>query len=148
MYTYRIGEQKDLSHIVNLSKRWVAEDITAGYENVQWTEAKLMNRLNEYFYVVEADGRIIGYSFGEVRAGQASPVIPQAESYLEIFEVYIHPDYRSEGLGKKLVGRLMEQAEKNGVTRLLVGSSNRRWKETAMFYEELGFHMWYFQMYK
>ncbi|MCQ6557666.1 GNAT family N-acetyltransferase [Paenibacillus mendelii] len=148
MYIYRLAERKDLTEIVELSRKWAEEDITVGYENVQWSEEKLLNRLNEYFYVVAAEGRIVGYSFGEVRSGNAGQIIPPDESYLEIFEVYIHPDHRSEGMGKKLVGHLMEQAEKNQVTRLLVGSSNRRWKETAKFYEELGFSMWYFQMFK
>jgi GNAT superfamily N-acetyltransferase len=86
-----------------------------------------------------ADDEVVGYVFGEVRKGKAGPAIPLEEPYLEIFEVYVHPDYRSQGLGKKLIFEMVKKAESNQV---------HRWRETAAFYEALGFNMWYIQMFK
>ncbi|WP_083927302.1 GNAT family N-acetyltransferase [Paenibacillus terrigena] len=60
----------------------------------------------------------------------------------------MHVDHRGQGLGKRLIKELISKAEENSVTRVLVGSSNKRWKQTARFYDELGFNMWYVQMYK
>ncbi|WP_339838180.1 GNAT family N-acetyltransferase [Paenibacillus sp. FSL R7-0272] len=148
MYHYRKGQTKDLTHIIELSILWQKEYITVGYENVAWTPEKLEKKLNDYFYIVELQGVVIGYAFGEIRCGNAEPVIPQADGYLEIHEVYIHPEHRSKGVGKELVRCLIEKASEHQIERTLVGSSNRKWKDTASFYEELGFHMWYIQMYK
>lgn len=148
MYHYRMGQKKDLAQVTDLTISWKEEDITLGYENVAWTPEKLEKRLNDYFYVVILQDVIVGYAFGEIRQGNAVPVIPQADAYLEIYEVYIHPEHRGKGIGKELVTCLIDKAREHQVERALVGSSNRRWKDTAAFYGELGFHMWYIQMYK
>lgn len=148
MYYYRMGQKEDLTHIIALSNLWQKEDITVGYENVAWTPEKLEKKLNEYFYVVGLHGVVIGFAFGEIRCGNAEPVIPQADGYLEIHEVYIHPEHRSKGIGKELINCLIDKASEHQIVRALVGSSNRRWKDTASFYEKLGFDMWYIQMYK
>ncbi|WP_158302086.1 GNAT family N-acetyltransferase [Paenibacillus mesophilus] len=66
----------------------------------------------------------------------------------DIHEVYIEESHRANGLGTQLVRMLLEKAESNGVHRATVGSSNRDWQPAARFYEQLGFGMWYFQMYK
>ncbi|MGO4346973.1 GNAT family N-acetyltransferase [Paenibacillus sp. MCAF9] len=109
---------------------------------------KIRTRLNEYFLIAEIDHKIIGYCFGDVREGNAQPVIKHDEKYLEIFEVYVDPDFRSLGIGRKLVEHLIFKSNSNKVSRILVGSSNRKWEETIRFYKDQGFQMWYFQMYK
>lgn len=98
--------------------------------------------------MAEADRKIIGYTFGEIRIGQAQPVIAQEERYIEVFEVYVESSYRSQGVGQQLVEYLQSRGEADGVTRMLVGSSNRNWSDTVRFYEKQGFNMWYVQMYK
>ncbi|MCK6073896.1 GNAT family N-acetyltransferase [Paenibacillus silvae] len=148
MYHYRTGQKKDLAQVIELTICWTEEDITLGYENVAWTPEKLEKKLNDYFYVVELQDVIVGYAFGDIRRGNAEPVIPQADVYLELHEVYIHPEHRRKGIGRELVQCLLNQAQQHQVERALVGSSNRSWKDTAAFYEELGFQMWYIQMYR
>jgi len=140
--------ETDLAQVVSLSEQWAKEHITLGYENVSWSVGKLRHRLNGYFFVAEADQKIIGYTFGEIRIGQAQPVIAQDERYIEIFEVYVESSYRSQGVGQQLVEYLQSRGEADGVTRMLVGSSNRNWSDTIRFYEKQGFNMWYVQMYK
>src|SRR5690606_549681 len=132
---------------VALSKAWARENITIGYENVAWTEEKLMARLNHYFYVAVEGQAVVGYAFGEVRKGNAGPVISADQPYLEIFEVYIQPEHRSQGVGKQLWESLTRAAASPNEYRLLLSSSNRNWQDTAHFYEQLGFQMWYVQMY-
>ena len=148
MYCIKLCRSEELQHVLKLSELWKKENITIGYENVKHTIEGLAARLNDYFYVAVIDDEVVGYVFGEIRNGSAGPVIPQNENYLEIFEIYIHPNYRNQGVGRALLSTIHKQAESNGITRFLVGSSNRRWKETADFYEELGYQMWYIQMFK
>jgi GNAT superfamily N-acetyltransferase len=148
VYTIKPCSKYDLPRVLELSKLWAAEGITLGYENVQHTMESLEKRLNGYFYVAAVGDEVVGYVFGDVRKGMAAPAIPLEEEYLEIFEIYIHPDHRKQGLGKRLVAEVVQQAESRGIDRALVGSSNQRWAETAAFYEQLGFKMWYIQMFK
>jgi len=112
-------------------------NITIGYENVAYSVEELAARLNDYFYVAMSGDQAVGYCFGEIREGKASPAIPHGEQYLEIFELYVHPEHRRQGLGKRLVSELPQKAENNHIKRSLLGSSNRRWRETAEFYERL-----------
>lgn len=141
MINIRPCTEADLARVVALSKKWADENITLGYENVAWSEEKLRSRLNGYFFVAEAGRTIVGYGFGEVKKGNAGPVIEQGEPYLEIHEVYVEPRYRMQGIGTKLVERLLAKCEENRITRFLVGSANIRWADTVRFYEKLGFHM-------
>lgn len=148
MYELRLCKLDDLSFILRLSRAWAEERITKGYENVNWTEDKLASKLGNYFWVAELDGVIAGYALGAIKSSGESSVKNLGERYLEIYEVYIDQDHRSSGRGSALVRSLIEKAESEGVTRVTVGSSNTNWRETAAFYEKLGFGMWYFQMIK
>jgi GNAT superfamily N-acetyltransferase len=148
MQKIRVCTPDDIPQVIRLSQQWAEEGVTKGYENVKWTEEKLASRINGYFFVAEQDGGITAYAFGTVKTGGASPVIPQDERYLELYEVYISKAFRGEGLGSELVRALLAKAEGEGVYRATVGSSNRNWREVGDFYERLGFGMWYFQMVK
>jgi ribosomal protein S18 acetylase RimI-like enzyme len=148
MYRVRPCEPDDLPAVIRLSQAWAEERITNGYENVNWTEERLASKLGSYFLVAELGDRIAGYTFGTVKTSGGSSVMATGENYLEIYEVYVDKEIRSAGLGRSLVRALIEKAESEGVTRVTVGSSNTNWRETAQFYEKLGFGMWYFQMIK
>lgn len=57
-----------------------------------------------------------------------------------INELYILPEYRSEGLGKLLIEEVKKNARKKGWTRIEVTTPDRsHWKRTVDFYEREGF---------
>ncbi|WP_445324070.1 GNAT family N-acetyltransferase [Paenibacillus sp. FSL M7-1455] len=92
-------------------------------------------------------GRIVGYTHGVIQTSQY-PIFPLNSRFLEIYEVYVHPDYRGDRIGSQLVDRMIAEAESNGITHAFVGSSNLDWQRTVGFYERHGFKMWYVQMYR
>lgn len=139
--------EEDLSAIIELSNEWIKEDITIGYENVKHTFETLGNKLGDYFFVLEHKGRIVGYTFGEIKLNP-TPVFDRDEKYLEIYEIYINQNHRDQGQGKLLIDAIKSEAKQHNVAHLLVGSSNKKWHRTVKFYEELGFKMWYVQMYQ
>lgn len=99
------------------------------------------------FWVAEAHGAVIGYTYGAVQISQYT-VFPLHAPFLEIYEVYVHPEYREQGVGHRLVDRIIAEAESNGVTHALVGSANFDWQRMIGFCEKHGFKMWYVQMYR
>ncbi len=58
----------------------------------------------------------------------------------EITELYVGPDDRSAGLGRRLIEAAIVHAREAGWTRLEVGAPNLpRWQRTADFYQANGF---------
>ncbi|WP_212983855.1 GNAT family N-acetyltransferase [Paenibacillus cineris] len=135
----------DVPQIAELSRLWAEEAVTFAYpaSNVE----KISNQLGDYFWVAEQKNRIIGYTHGVIQTSQY-PIFPLNSQFLEIHEVYVHPDYRADGIGHQLVDRITDEAEAKGVTHALVGSSNLDWQRIVGFYERHGFKMWYVQMYR
>lgn len=145
MVTLRKCTMNDVPQIVELSRLWADEAVTFAYpaSNVE----KISKRLGDYFWVAEQKGRIIGYTHGVIQTSQY-PIFPLNSQFLEIYEVYVHPDYRADGVGHQLVDRIIAEAESNGVTHAIVGSSNLDWQRIVGFYERHGFKIWYVQMYR
>ncbi|WP_240041178.1 GNAT family N-acetyltransferase [Paenibacillus ginsengarvi] len=136
----------DVVAVSELSGLWEAEQITYGLAASD--EGMLADRLGDYFYVSELDGILIGYIFGVVHVSEGLAVIDQGERYLEIEEVYVHPDHRGGRIGHRLVDELLRSSEHNGVTRSVVYSATKQWQKMVGFYEKFGFQMWFIQMYR
>lgn len=75
-------------------------------------------------------------------------VIPAGERYLEVDEVYVHPDHRSSGIGRRMLEALLQDAEGQGVSRALVYSATKDWSRMVDFYGRLGFKMWSVQLFR
>lgn len=83
--------------------------------------------------VTELDGNVVGWaSFGPCRDEDADP------GDGELYALYVHPDHLSTGIGRALMGQVLEQAAALGhaVLRLWVLEHNVR---ARRFYERAGF---------
>lgn len=136
---------EDVPLVAELSKLWAEESVTFAYPASN--SEKIAKRLGDYFWIAEKHGRVIGYTHGAIQTSQY-PVFPLNAQFLEIYEVYVHPDYRADGVGHQLVDRIIAEAESKGVEHVLVGSLNLDWQRIVGFYERHGFKMWYVQMYR
>ena len=163
MTIFRKCTDRDLPQIARLSRGWSEEGVTFAYPAA--SVEHLAKHLGDYFWVAVDEGnsgesaaecgeatdgecgsKVIGYTYGAIKTSPY-PVFP-GEQYLEIYEVFVHPDWRSGGVGQGLVERIVAEVESHGVRHALVGSSNLDWQRTVQFYEKLGFKMWYVQMYR
>lgn len=145
MVTIRKCTRFDVPQVAALSQQWSDEAVTFAYPASQ--EDKIAQRIGDYFWVAEENGLVIGYTHGAVQTSQY-PVFPLDAPFVEIYEVYVHPDFRGDGVGHQLVDHIIGEAESNGVSHALVGSSNVDWRSIVGFYERHGFKMWYVQMYR
>lgn len=146
MITVRKANENDLSKVAKLSELWEAECITYGL-GANTTEM-LRGNIGEYFWVGEINAEVVGYIIGSVYESDGLAVIEKGEQYLEVDEVYIHPEYRNENMGHMLVDKLLQTAEINGITRSIVYSASKQWRKIIGFYEKHGFKMWFVQMYR
>ena len=107
--------QFDMHRLVELSLMWEKEDSCYGY--LANTEDDLRDR-----YILAAyDDELIAYIFGkeEIQDKQTS-VIDKNMHYFEIEELYVHPFYRTRGIGKQLMESLENELKKKGLEMMML----------------------------
>lgn len=112
MVNVRKANEGDLLRVSELSVLWVTEGITYGLGAT--TEEILRNYIGDYFWVAEIDSVVVGYITGTVHESDGLAVIEIGECYLEVDEVYVHPDYRSDNIGHAMVDKPPNQLKAMG----------------------------------
>jgi GNAT superfamily N-acetyltransferase len=75
-------------------------------------------------------------------------VIPAGESYFDVVNLYVTPEFRNRGVGGSLINRRPAQAKQQGVSYALVYSAAKNIKGIVKFYERNNFQSWYVQMFR
>ena len=97
--------------------------------------AKNLRQKNTVFFVAEEKEKLIGYSGGEI---QKNPAFAKFKKRGHLFNLYVKPEYRSKGIGKKLIRATLSWFRKKKVSDLtiMVYSHN---KSAYKIYKNLGF---------
>lgn len=97
-----------------------------------------VERASRPFFVAIADDRVVGFVEGAPpdHSDQDSESGPP-DTY-ELYRIYVHPEHWEEGIGTRLLDRLVSDLDERGVDqlRLSVLADNER---AVDFYEERGF---------
>lgn len=81
-----------------------------------------------YFEVCRTNGKLIG-TWG---------IFPVSEEACELRKMYLHPDYRGKGLGRKLLDRALERARILGFKRVELETASVL-KQAVQLYQSYGF---------
>lgn len=84
------------------------------------------------YVIADADNLPVGFASCHVQL-----LLHHAGPVAEIQELYVRPEYRSQGIGRYLMAHFMDEARREGWVHLEV-TSNRRRQRTHAFYEQLG----------
>ncbi|MFQ5844403.1 MAG: GNAT family N-acetyltransferase [Planctomycetota bacterium] len=90
----------------------IDEKITGTYRPAEW-ERRLgyyIRRDPEGSLVAEADGRVVGFMLGEVRAGEFG--LEEPAGWIEVMGV--DPEYRGRAVGRRLLEGMMERFRARG----------------------------------
>lgn len=95
-----------------------------------WSKGLLKDSITcalDTWYVAEKDGKIQGYCVLRVIAGEG-----------EIQRIAVHPEYRKQGMGRKMMEKMVQTAREKGVREMTleVRSSNQA---AICLYESWGF---------
>lgn len=141
--TYKQFENCYAKAVANLQKQWENEAITYGFVADNEDEIFAYNR--DYFYVVLDGENVIGYVTGEVKVNDKDNymnVFTMDAKYIQVYDLYIAPAYRSKSIGVELLTIVEEKAKKNGVEHIFLSSATIDAEAVRRFYEKNGFKIW------
>ena len=144
MITIHQARQSDLKRILELSLMWEKEDSCYGYR------ANTEDDLKDRYILAAYDDELIAYVFGkeEIQDKQTS-VIDKNMHYFEIEELYVHPSYRSRGIGKQLMESLEKELKKKELKMMVLSTATKNWKAIMHFYiDEIDMNFWSARLYK
>src|SRR6266545_3116333 len=113
----RTCTRQDIDAVIGLERQWEQEGIAYGDFNPLRREAyvAILERFPAYFLVAEHDGQLVGYMHASADLDKRVEVIPAHEPYVEIEDLYVHPDFRNQDIGGQLLERLFEIAQHEGI---------------------------------
>ena len=142
--------EQDIDAVVALERQWEQEDIAYGDFNPMDASMvrAVLERFPDYFFVAEHDGGLVGYVHGTLHRTTPSEVIPADEPYLEIENIYVQPEFRSQDVGGALLEQLIDVAQSAGVQRFVVGTRSKEIDRILRFYRSHGFQAWSIQFFR
>jgi ribosomal protein S18 acetylase RimI-like enzyme len=142
----RRANKTDVSIIHQLQNQLFEEESIYGFAPDSIKE--INKSINHYLLVVEIKNEVIGFISGVIKISEGLAVIPEGESYLEIENLYVVPQFRKQGIGGKLVDELLAEAKRNKIAYASLYSATKDVHGILKFYERHNFQSWYIQMFR
>lgn len=106
------------------------EETIFGHENQKKAFEQNIKNKNYIYLVAELNNKPIGF----VSCHSQNLLHHAGQKIAEIQEMYVIPEKRKIGVGKKLIDKLKSVAKQNGIVQLEV-TSNKKRTETHRFYQ-------------
>lgn len=133
-----------LSSLLAMSADWAKEGNVYGYAANEPSDIE-GNRI----FLAYAGDMAVGYAFGHgYRSKNMGSVMPEDTACFEVEELYVAPEYRSRGIGRKLLEFVQEAAEKE-YDFLTLTTATKNHRAILHFYiDEIGMEFWSARLYK
>jgi ribosomal protein S18 acetylase RimI-like enzyme len=136
-----------VASIRQLQQQWADEGLTLGF--LPESEQQIRGGVERgSLLVAELDDHVVGFICGSVRTSDGMAVAAEGTAYLELEDLYVAPAYRRNRVGSQLVERLVDEARRAGIGKVLVYSASKDMAGVLAFYTRHGFETWYVQLHK
>ena len=134
-----------LAELIACSENWEKENSCHGYRKN--TEEDIKE--NRIFLAME-DEKMIGYLFGYMDKGERkNSIYEKDEPFFEVEELYVKPELRSKGIGKRLFLYMEEILKQENIELILLSTATKNYKAILHFYlDELGMEFWNARLFK
>ena len=143
---YKKFNEKFLEGVMELEKAWVIEDITYGI--VESGKDYFLNVDKNYFFVAIDKAKIIGYIISEIIYKNEYNIFPKDVKFIRVNDLYVLKEYRSKGIGKKLLYTTETEAQNNGINHILLSTATKDTDTIIKFYERNGYKIWTTSLFK
>jgi len=144
--TIRLATADDLPALGDLEDHWGREEITWGFTRA--TPEELAAAVQAGCFVAEAGGKVVGYASSSLHTSDGLAVVPKGTRYLVLDNLYVLPEHRDVGVGRRLMDAVEERARKEGAKAILVYTATKDTRRITRFYESCGFTTWFVQLFK
>ena len=127
-----------IEKLIGFSSDWEEENSTYGYRTNTADDIE-----GRRIFLADEDGRTVGYLFGKTeRSENMRSVTPEGTPYFEVEELYVIPEMRSRGIGRRLFA-FAEQAVSDEAEYTVLSMAARNWIPLLKFYTEAaGMEFW------
>jgi len=129
--TIREVKKSDYKDLMQLYNGFVNSDRYSKHNNDSFEKVRKSN--NNFIYVAEDNGKLIGFATFSVRL-----VIRYPKPIAELDELYVVPTFRRKSVGKMLMYKVLSKAKELNCHRLFIESYYKH-EAAHKFYETLGF---------
>lgn len=120
--------EEEISQLVQLSIEWEKEEVTGGLRS------NTKDDLHLPMYLALDNNKIVGYIFGHFYNRETKLWdIDIGTKCFDVDELYVAPNYRSQGIGKKLFSLLEEEVKKE-TQYMTLGTSTYDFRRIFKFY--------------
>lgn len=125
-----VFDSETVEELIGLSRLWADEGCTFGLI------PNTADDLKQPCYTALDGGRIVGYVFGHYYVTERkTSCIEIGSRCFDVDELYVLPEYRSAGVGSKLLRRIEREAEENA-DYITLSTSTKDYKKILKFYAE------------
>ena len=134
-----------LETLISFSEDWEGENSCHGYRKNDRSDIDG----NRIFLAAEAE-KILGYLFGKAEKSERdTSIMPKETNYFELEELYVIPQRRSQGVGRKLFQFAEDTLRAEGMPYLMLSTATKDYKRILHFYiEEMGMEFWSARLFK
>ena len=133
-----------MGQLIALSEDWESENSCRGYGKNGPDDISG----NRVFLATEGDN-VIGYLFGHNEtAKERTSVYEAGTEYFEVMEIYVKPEHRSQGVGKRLF-KYAEKEVSGEADFMVLSTATKNFRAILHFYiDELGMEFWSARLFK
>lgn len=120
--------EEEIAQLIQLSIDWEKEEVTGGLRS------NTKDDLHLPMYLALDNNKIVGYIFGHFYNRETKLWdIEIGTKCFDVDELYVAPNYRSQGIGKKLFSLLEEEVKKE-TQYMTLGTSTYDYRRIFKFY--------------
>lgn len=120
-----------------LQQLWCQERITWGY--VPDSVDNLATQIGPFFLLAMAAGEAVGYVLGKTIASDSMAALDSGKPCLEIIDLYVVPERRTQGIGGLLLHAVLQSAAKQGISQCKLFCGTKDVRRVMSFYQRHGF---------